>query len=194
MGTSVRKHSVAAALIDVTAIPSSGEKAIIHADEVTRSEIAARFGIPEVTSFQAEVTLHPRRDGLIHAQGTLSAEIVQSCVVSLEPVRQSVEEEVDELFVPPAARDSWLAAGGLTDDALMDAEAVDPFALAEPLETETLDLGEIVIQLLSLALDPYPRAPGVEIPPGMVLDEQGAEEIEPAAGPFDVLDKLRRIQ
>ncbi|MEM7653674.1 MAG: DUF177 domain-containing protein [Pseudomonadota bacterium] len=191
---SVRKHSVAAALIDVTSIPAAGEKVIVQTNDATRSEIAARFGIPDVASFQAEVTLHPRRDGLIHAQGKLSAEVVQSCVVSLEAVRQSVEEEIDELFVPPAARDSWLAAGGLTDDALMDAEAVDPFALAEPLETETLDLGEVVVQLLSLALDPYPRASGVELPPGMVLDEQGAEEIEPAAGPFDVLEKLRRIQ
>ncbi|MEM7653349.1 MAG: hypothetical protein AAF220_09240, partial [Pseudomonadota bacterium] len=64
MGMSVRKHSVAAALIDVTSIPAAGEKVIVQTDDATRSEIAARFGIPEVASFQAELTLHPRRDGL----------------------------------------------------------------------------------------------------------------------------------
>src|SRR3546814_17044110 len=34
----------------------------------------------------------------------------------------------------------------------------------EPFENGCIDLGEIVVQHLAVALDPYPRAPGAELP------------------------------
>src|SRR3546814_2875701 len=51
-------------------------------------------------------------------------------------------------------------AGG--SEIVIDPSADDP---AEVLPAEGLDLGELVVQELAVALDPYPRAPGAEIPP-----------------------------
>jgi len=49
-------------------------------------------------------------------------------------------------------------------------------------ESGVVDLGEELVQQLSLALDPYPRAPGAEIPP---------EHAGGAHGPFAALARLK---
>jgi hypothetical protein len=50
-------------------------------------------------------------------------------------------------------------------------------------ENDVVDLGEAVAEQLALALDPYPRAPGAELPP---------EAVDPEAGAFGALAALRR--
>jgi hypothetical protein len=64
-------------------------------------------------------------------------------------------------------------------------EATDGDDDPDDIETEAgiADLGEALAQQLSLALDPYPRTPGAELP-----DEYRADG---ASGPFAVLRKLR---
>ena len=62
--------------------------------------------------------------------------------------RRKVEAEFDRLF----SRDLPAEAEGEVE---IDAEAETP----EPLVGGRLDLGEILAEELSLALDPYPRAP-----------------------------------
>jgi hypothetical protein len=56
------------------------------------------------------------------------------------------------------------------------------------------DLGEAVAEQLALALDPYPRAPGAELPAEAA--EAGSEEGEATApgpaAPFAALAGLRR--
>ena len=54
----------------------------------------------------------------------------------------------------------------------------DPFDdLIEPLEGDAIDIGEAVAQQLAVAMEPYPRAPGVEAPAILSDDEQpGADE------------------
>jgi hypothetical protein len=53
-----------------------------------------------------------------------------------------------------------------------------------PAEAGAVDMGEALAQQLSLALDPYPRAPGAELP---------AEATDGGAhGPFAALAKLKR--
>jgi hypothetical protein len=83
-------------------------------------------------------------------EGQLSAEVVQSCVVTLEPVAQRIEEAVvrdyvpEEDYRPPTEIDLDPDAG---DDP-------DPFGTV-------IDPGQLALESLALVLDPYPRAPGV---------------------------------
>ncbi len=71
---------------------------------------------------------------------------MQTDVVTLDPVPGHVEDDFSLLF------------GGTPDDAA----ALDPDAeLVEPLVDGHIDIGEAVAQQLSLAMDPYPRAPAV---------------------------------
>ena len=55
-----------------------------------------------------------------------------------------------------------------------------------PLEHDRVDLGEVAVQTLSLALDPFPRHPDAD----RILAEKGVLS-EEAAGPFAMLAKLR---
>lgn len=156
-----------------------------------RAALARRFGIESVDRLEAEITLRRELGGRISARGTLSAEVVQACVVTLEPVAQRVEEAVDLRFVPATETAAPHAVG--------EEEAPDAPDLV-PMEPDgSLDLGEALAQQLALALDPYPRAEGATLPPA--LDAAGEEPVARRAGrsgdqaaphPFAALERLRR--
>ena len=84
--------------------------------------------------------------------GRLEADVVQSCVVTFEPVPAKIEAEFDRLFSRDVPEEAL-------DEVEIDAEA----ELPEPLVDGRLDLGEILAEELSLALDPYPRSPEADL-------------------------------
>ena len=143
-----------------------GRREVLEADDAERAALARRFGIPAVESLRAELLLRPETDGAVRAEGRLDAAVVQLCVVTLEPVAQRVEEEV-ALRLLPAGREPQDEAG--------EADEI-------PTRNGVADLGEAVAEQLSLALDPYPRAPGAVLP---------AEASEPGEHPMAALAKLR---
>ena len=107
------------------------------------------------------------------ARGRFAATVVQQCVVTLEPVTNRVEGEIAQRFAPDVEPD--------TAEIAFDALAEEP---PEPLSGGAAELGELVVEHLALALDPYPRAPGAQAAlPG--------EDGEGAATPFA---KLRDIK
>ncbi len=135
--------------------------------------LARRFGIPAVNRLRAELLLRPEPGGGVRVGGRLAAEVVQDCCVTLEPVVQQVEEAVDLRILPPGQDPA-------DDDP--DAPGRGPGRGGR-----RGDLGEAMAEQLALALDPYPRAPGAELP------EAGAEP-DPARTPFGALSALRKRQ
>ena len=139
---------------------------MVAATPEERAALATRLHIPEVRVLTCRWTL--RRQGtMVEAQGTLEAEVVQSCVVSLEPVEQHVSDRFTVRFVP---------AGKEKDHE--DPEAPDEL----PYEGSSIDLGEAAAEQLALALDPYPRHPDAELDPAA---------LEPEPTGFGVLAALR---
>ena len=122
----------------------------IAATPAERDALARRLGLLELASFAAEVTVVPAPGGELRARGSLRAEVVQECVVTLDPVPSVVAAALDWRILPPGEE-----ASDLLDDGPDEIES-------EP--DGTVDLGEALAQELSLALDPYPRAPGAELP------------------------------
>jgi uncharacterized metal-binding protein YceD (DUF177 family) len=151
--------------IALASVSDSGEHFRIDATESERQALARRFELVELRSLRAEgvltVTGHGRRARL---EGRLQAEVVQSCVVTLEPV----PAEIDESFVRLYSADAGDAP------AAVDLEADDP---PDPIVGGGIDVGEAVAEELGLALDPYPRAPGavLESPDGAGEAAEGAE-------------------
>ncbi len=117
----------------------------IDADESERTALAGRLGLMQLDSLSAEVTLRRASGGvLIRASGRLTADAVQHCVVTMAPVSAHIDENFEEMFAP---------AGFEPGE---DAEGED---LPEIFDDGEIDIGELAAQLLSLSLDPYPRAP-----------------------------------
>ena len=146
-----------------------------------KSALARRFGLLSIDTFEAHLTLAWLKAGrILSVSGEISAVVTQSCVVTLEPVSATVAENVEIVFARNSAD---------------TANIVDPDEV-EPLEGETLDIGEIVAEELSLALDPCPRHPDVdpsalELGPGVSLvSEDEASKAPKRENPFGILAQL----
>lgn len=128
----------------------------IEADAAERAALADRFELEAIDSLTAELRLETTRDGMVRVVGRLEAAVTQTCVVSLEPVPAAVSESFSALFAPPEMIDE--------NDDEIDLESLlsDEDDPPEAIVNNRIDIGELTAQHLSLALDPYPRAPGLE--------------------------------
>ncbi len=154
-------------------IPSSGmeQQLVAKADE--RDELAQRFGLLELPKLEATLTIHPvRADQTIEVTGSFAADVLQQCVVTLEPITNHIEHELKVLYAA-----SELLEGGAGPSDLNEEDM-------EPILDGSIDLGELVAQNLGIVLDPYPRKPGV----GYVEVVYGEEKQEP--GPLAQLVNL----
>lgn len=157
-----------------------GAEATVHRVEIgeqDRAALAAELGLIAVSALSAEFGLRRDRDGTIRLEGRLAAEIVQSCVVSLEPVEQIIDEPIELRFVErqPGNRSSPVDIEPTGED--------PPEIVSGPF----LDLGPIVVEHFILAIDPYPHAPGAEAPANPAGD---GEEVRDS--PFSGLAGLVR--
>ena len=156
----------------------------ISADAADLKRLAVQWGVLEVRSFDAEVSLGRwKRDG-VRAKGRVSAAIVQECVVTLDPVDQLIEEDFETIFVPETSR---LASRSLTGkgEMFLDPEGPD---LPETFSGDTLDVGAIAAEFAALAIDPYPRKQGEAFVDRIESDP--ASDKKPS--PFAVLQGFKR--
>ena len=118
---------------------------------------------------------------LVRLSGQFEADLVQACVVTLEPLRSRIVEPFEQLYslAELAAREDLEIEVAPEDE--------DP---PEPVGPDGVDVGELVAQQLAVAIDPYPRSEGASLE---ALREAGlAGETEGAEGPFAALAPLKR--
>jgi uncharacterized metal-binding protein YceD (DUF177 family) len=159
-------------------LPESGRHFNLDADETIRGPIARAGGLIELSRLQAHLDVEPQGRTGLRVRGSVSATVVQACVVTLEPVVNEVAEDVDVTFVPETAETARPPA---EKDADIDLETADP---PELLENGAADLGALTIEFLLLGLDPYPRKEGVAFAP--------AEPADAKENPFAVLAALKK--
>lgn len=163
--------------IEVDQIGVEGVSLEIAAEPAEREELAKRFGLIGLDRLTASVRVLPVSRRLFRMEGRLEAEVVQRCVVTLEPIPARLVESFSALFGEGGPGLEALAAGD--DD------------VPEPIEGGTIDIGETVAQHLALALDPYPRKPGASVPREYSDGgEEGREEEH--RSPFAALGSLKR--
>ncbi len=144
--------------------------------------LAEAYGLAAVASLSGTLFL-AKRGPVVRVTGTLVAQVTQTCVVTLEPFEAKIDDKIERDYAPEAyVLAAWeelsrLEAAGSQEPI---ADPPDPF-----LEGGKIDLGALLAESLALALDPYPKKPGVEF----------ASPEDPAAGadesPFAVLARLK---
>ena len=140
-------------------VGESGRHVKLEASEETRAALAKPAGVDAVERLGATFDLIRRgRDGL-RVSGRVTGTVRQSCVVTLEPVLNDIEETIDVDFVP--ARD--VADAARADDEIVLTPSSEE---REPLLDGSVDLGALATEFLILSVDPYPRKPDVtfEVP------------------------------
>lgn len=139
--------------VPLSRLRETAERITVEADAAECAALAARFAIPAIAALQCRFVLRRDADGGIAASGSLEAVVTQICVVSLEPFETPIAEEFAVRFVPAAQISEEI--GDLDDFDAPDEIGHDGAAL---------DLGEAAAEQLALALDPWPRKPGAEMP------------------------------
>jgi uncharacterized metal-binding protein YceD (DUF177 family) len=148
----------------------------IEAQPKECQKLAERFGLLELKNLKADTRIEFDRDEeVVVVTGTIYADVVQQCGVTLEPLPAHIESEFDIECV--AEEEPSPASSNLIT---LDEEN------REPIIGGKIDLGEIVAQHLGTSIDPYPRKPGI----AYVEAEYGAKA-EVVIGPFAKLAELR---
>lgn len=159
-----------------------GEREVaVSASPAERAALAIRFGLKAID--RLEGTFRVRRDAAgVVARGRVVAEVVQSCVVTDDPVRVAVDEPVALRFV--AGDEGESAEVELSEDAL-DTMGFDGAAI---------DLGEAAADTMALALDPFPRGPNAAaaLKEAGVISEEEAKPLGALAGLADLKAKLEK--
>tara|TARA_R110002074_G_scaffold19326_4_gene61579 strand:- start:639 stop:1148 length:510 start_codon:yes stop_codon:yes gene_type:complete len=148
-----------------------------HRIDATADEaraLAERLGVVAVHNLRAELIVAKRR-GAVTVFGTFQTEIEQVCVVTIDPFTTQVSGDIDEVYREIAESEP-------------QAEVEVDLETPEPLEGDTVDLGELVVQHLALVIDPHPRAPGADLADLDAPEEEGDD----LSHPFASLAKLQQ--
>jgi uncharacterized protein DUF177 involved in 23S rRNA accumulation len=177
-----RNTDVARELVWEHAVRDVPERGLSSAREATPDElgaVASALDLLACKSLTAAYSIVPTANGRYHLTGTLRAEVMQACVVTLDPVDSTIEESFDVTFWPEEEMPEP-SSGALDLD-----EEPDP----EPIVSGQIAVGRVVFECLAAAIDPFPRRPDA------VLDRNSAAAAEGAVGktesPFAVLANIK---
>ena len=164
-------------------VAETGQHFDLRADRDSRAAVAGLVGLRDLPRLQANFDVTRSGDSGLRVCGHVSATVGQTCVVTLEPLSNEIDETVDLEFAPPPPEPEREA------DAEADPEDASPRTKRNWNEPERLiggvvDLGAIATEFLILGLDPYPRKPGAVFEP--------PQDLKPDAGPFAALAKLAK--
>ena len=166
------------AQVRLDSLPATGRHLSVTASETQCAAIAERLGVLSVESLTAELHARPLKGG-IEVSGTLTAAVTQACVITFEPVPETVSEDLFRLFLHGPSDEPTPASGA---EVFVDLDGED---LPDRFEGPEVDLTEWLVETLSLAIEPYPRKPGAEIAPD--YHDEGDE----TESPFQALKALK---
>lgn len=140
-----------------------------------RDRIARALGLESLSSLAASLQVSAWLDG-VQVDGRWTARLGQICGVTLEVFESDLHGAFQVRALPRGSR----ALGEREQPEVdLDPEADDP---PDVLDADQIDVGAYVVEDLSLAIDPFPRKPGVTFE----TPETGGE-----LSPFAVLAKLK---
>jgi len=133
--------------VDLTKLSKTGKNFRLEADEDARAKIAARLRVPAVKALTGDIHISATPKTIL-ARGVVRAQLVRECVASLEELDETVDDAFEVEFLRSA------------DDAAPDSSDDEDWLAPEVHEEPVFDIGELLVQQLSLAMDPFPRKQG----------------------------------
>jgi uncharacterized metal-binding protein YceD (DUF177 family) len=127
-----------------------------HAGEL--EGLARLWRVQSVESLTAELQIARWKKDGVRLKGRVKAAITQACVVTLDPVQSRIDEQFEQILVPEGSKLARIISTD-TAEMVLDPDGPD---LPEPFTGDTIDVGVVVAEFAALAIDPYPRKPGIE--------------------------------
>jgi hypothetical protein len=157
-------------------VPDDGLRVAFAADPATCAAVAKVVDVDAVLRLEATFDVVRHGKAGMTVMGDISARVRQTCVMTLEAIENEISEPVGVTFAVAKAE-----ANLTPEEMVIAAEGDDA---PEPLINGTADLGRLATEFLALAVDRYPRKPGVEFQPPASPDRGGS--------PFDALAVLKK--
>jgi uncharacterized metal-binding protein YceD (DUF177 family) len=156
-------------------VPKGGLARTRAVTDDERTAIIALIGLLSLERLEARYRIEAIAGNAYKLTGRVSAAVEQACIISLEPVADTVDADFDVEFWPDIK----------TADNDEDASVLGGPDI-EPLERGIIPVGRIVYESFAAALDPYPRRPDAE------FNWQDPKAPAPEkASPFAALSKLK---
>lgn len=172
-------------LVKVGHISANPVEVKINADAEERAGLARLWSVLEVKALSATLQVQRwKRDG-VRLKGRVTADIVQACVVTLDPVEAHIDEPVDVIFVPEGSKLARLPLATESGEMLLDPEGPDA---PEIFTGDTIDAGVAAAEHVALAIDPYPRRADVAFS-GHI---ESTDEDDRKPSPFAVLKDWKK--
>jgi uncharacterized metal-binding protein YceD (DUF177 family) len=174
-------------VVEVRSIGETGQNSRFQASAEQCASLTRDLDLIACNSLTVAYKLRSQHRGRYRLTGSINADVVQRCVVTLDPVPAVLDEEIDIEFWP----EDQLAAKptpGVTQEASDEHNDTADFSALgdeppEPIEQGRIALGRVVYELVSAGLDPYPRSPGAEF--AFASKDDGKDN------PFAALAKLK---
>ncbi len=164
-------------LYDFGSLSQAGAAVHIVLKPDALEKLAQWAGVKAVDSFTADFALQKLSQNRFSFDLHWSADVVQSCVVTLEPVKSHLSGELKrELNLVRRPR------RGLPEPEMPLPELDEDGP--EEIESPVYDLAMPLLEDFALAIDPYPRKPGV-------MFESPAIDAEKPESPFAALKILK---
>ena len=146
------------------------EKLVITASDGVCAALAERFGYIAINALSGKIDIRRVSASCWQIKGVFSAEIIQSCVVSGDPVNEKFQFELLERYL----------------ETFEKVEEIDPMGVdVELLENGMIPVGEAISQALAINATAWPRHPDTPIlAPSPELKEQNH--------PFAKLSELKK--
>ena len=157
-------------------------KYTLKATDSQLKDLETRFSVVSIEAIEASVKVYTREGPGIMVEGSVKAQLVQSCITTLKDVPETIDTPLTLLLV-----DSETANRMDEDESFMANEEPEYDAL----EGDTVDIGEIVAQTVAISLNPYPRAEGATLSSGKNKNISVNEPELEKKNPFAILQKLK---
>lgn len=163
--------------VAVAGLGPDGDDFNRQATAAERNAVAQQLDLVACKRLDLTASIVPLAKGRYRVSGRVSGVVVQSCVVSRDPVDSEVSEGFEVEFWPP----DQIPEAGETERGVLDGLEI------EPLVSGTIRIGALALDIFSAALDPYPRLADVE------LEKSESPAKDPASsGPFAALAGLKK--
>ena len=146
--------------------------------EEEKSKLTNTLDIGKVISLSFESTLSQNRNENYRFLASVSAIIVQNCIITLAPVKTKLNFTVERHY---CVRNS-----------VLNSKITIPNILKEEVEylEKTLDVNEVIFEALSLEIPDYPRRKNAQFK-GISVTQNGLKPLEePEDNPFSALKDL----
>lgn len=156
----------------------------LSADARELEGVARLWQVESVKSLSAELQIARWKKDGVRIRGHVIADIVQACVVTMEPIEAHIDEPLDQIFIPEGSKLARITLDG-QGEMVVDPDGPDA---PELFQGDSIDAGAVVTEFAALAIDPYPRKDGVDFRDH--IEDDGANDRKPSA--FSVLKDWKK--